>query len=344
MTKVVAIRTDFKHHGPNAGYKQILNYIDTLAVLGIDENIGASRFKQKYQWYYEFEAIFKFGRKADVLHVMYGEDYFRFSSIFFRKKVVASFHQPPELLRKEVETGAYRGRMAAVTHYFTRGRFKKLHAAIVMEGGQKEVLKSVMPEERIFVVPLGTYHDRLGKITNVEQKQKKVQVITVGQWLRNWDEYFKVVERCRSELPNLNFILVNRSLKEKYIQKCRDFPNLDYRNNVTDEELYTLYSTSIVQFLPVTSAAGNNAVLEGLSLGCPLLMTDVVSDEFPFKGEFVDLYEPGNVNQIMFHLRKYIGFSYQKHEDLKSRAIAFSFNFSWHAIAEKTKEIYELEL
>jgi hypothetical protein len=126
--KILIIRTDFKHHGKDSGYKQILNYIHPYRIFGInerEENVSIPYFKLKYQWLYEFDT-YKNKGMGDLVHILYGEDYFRWSTKLFTKiPVVATFHQPADLLEREVIYGDYRGRIGKLTHLLSKNRFKK---------------------------------------------------------------------------------------------------------------------------------------------------------------------------------------------------------------------------
>ena len=339
---VLAIYTNFKHHGEFGGYKQILKFIKPKFTLGIFSGYGNSNFLGRYPWLYEFIAWYKYRKKVDLIHLLYGEDYFRFSSILFpNKKIVVSFHQPENVLRNDVKFGNYRGRVGALTHKFTKNRFKKLHAAIVMEASQKNALATVMPSEKIHVLPLGTYLNRLDKIKPIDNLEIKHQIITVGVWERNWDEYFSVVEKCNLVYPNLKFILITRILPTEVKSRLGDFSNLEYLSDINDIELYKNYYCSIAQFLPVHSAAGNNTVLEGFSLGCPLIMTNVVSQEYPFRKSFTQFYDKGDVDRVIEILGKHVSISAEEISKNKKQIIDYAQQFSWESIARKTIEIYE---
>ena len=104
VMKVLAILTRFKHHGEHSGYKQILKYIKPIFELGINEDDGVNvgKLKLKYQWLFEWESL-RYRKHVDLVHVMYGEDYLRFSPYLFRKiPVVATFHQPAASLEREI--------------------------------------------------------------------------------------------------------------------------------------------------------------------------------------------------------------------------------------------------
>jgi len=343
--RILSIRTSFKHHGENAGYKQILKYLKPSYVVGIDESKGeSSKLKRKYQWLFEFRAWRKYRRNIDIVHVMYGEDYYRFSAYIFKKPVIVSYHQPPELLAREVRFGDFRGRIGRITHKMTKKRFAKAAAVIVMEQGQKEVFKEVMPEEKIHVIPLGVHNKDLSEFYHDKKNQivrNRNQVLTVGNWLRDWKFYFDLLRKCEGLYPELEFVLVNRNMPKEWMGEISKRANLSYLTDVNDDELFSLYMKSAVQFLPVKSAAGNNALLQGLVLGCPVLMTNVISDEFPFKGKFASFYEKDNFENCIQGINEFSNLNEKENLIVEESAIAVAKKYDWEQIAKRTKEIYK---
>lgn len=339
--KILVIRTDFKHHGEHSGYKQILKYIAPWKVLGInerDETQVVSTWKMKYQWLFEFEAK-KHRNEIDILHVMYGEDYYRFSGKLMKNvPVVATFHQPPELLEREVMHGDLRGRVGKWTHQLSKKRFERLAAAIVTNINQKEVLKKVMPADKIHVIPLGLHLEGLKDYyqNNAHNSDGKT-IIAVGNWLRDWEFYFKVVEHCK----DWNFFLVNRNMPEEWMGHIDKYDNLTYFKNVSDEELYALYLRSDVQFHPVTGIAGSNAILQGMALGSPLLLTDVDAQQFHNQGEFINLHAQHDLEDCVNQLTKLLSRSKEEQQQLREAAHNYACEFTWENVAEKTKKLYQ---
>lgn len=339
--KILAIRTDFKHHGEQSGYKQILKYIRPEFTLGINERDPAQKtslLKKKYQWLFEWSAA-KYKKKIDLVHILYAEDYFRWSTRIFKgKPVVATFHQPAELLEKEVTNGSYRGRVGMITHRLTRYRFKELEAAIVTNESQMEVLAKVMPREKIHCIPLGLHLDAY-----VEQFENAWQpvaaeptVLTVGNWLRDWDFYFQVVEKC----PEWTFLLINRSLPEQYREKLKHYTNIQYLSDVSDHQVREAYMKAHVQFIPVTGLAGSNALVQGLVMGCPLVLTAINADMFRAHTRFVTLYTQHDLSACIAALRNYIGLTLSERSSTSAAARGYAMAFSWENIAEQTMSVY----
>ena len=342
--RTLAIRTDFAHHGPNAGYKQILKFTRPTYVIGFDETGPLpSKLLRTYQFLYEFIGYWKFRKKVDLVHVLYGEDYFRFSSFLFRKPVVVTYHQPADSIDREVSTGDIKGRVGALTHKMTKGRFRKAAAFIVTESGQKEALKKVVPEEKIHVIPLGTHIGHLLKFSEANSDLKRtdeVRFLTVGNWLRDWDFYFDFVKLCQTERPDWKFVLVNRRLEVKFKAQVKDHPNLTYLTEVGDEDLYRQYATATAQFLPLTGIAGNNSVIESIALGCPIVMTNLVNSDYPIKGDYLKLYPKGDKDAALTLLDKFAAMDDQARATLRKDAVANAREFDWEIIGKKTLDIY----
>jgi glycosyltransferase involved in cell wall biosynthesis len=344
--RVLAIRTDFKHHGDQFGYKQILKYIHPYKVIGIDERDSekkTSYFKGKYPWLFEFSA-FKFRKEIDLIHILYGEDYYRFSSVLFKKvPVVATFHQPVDILRREVLVGDYRGRIGRLTHLLVKNRFNKLAAAIVTNKTQIDVLKLVMPIERIHYIPLGLdiekFNDRFKKSETfkIESDKRDINVITVGNWQRDWDFYLKVATHQK----NWSFHLVNRNLELDLIKKFENIENIRFYSDISDDDMFELYLKADFQFLPVKGIAGSNAFLQGLALGCPAVMTNINADEFYSEPEIISLYKKDNMLDCVEKMNNILNKPLKLKKKTKLNANKYANQFSWQTVATKTIELYK---
>jgi len=342
IPKSIAIRSSYSHHSANAGYKQILKYTKPSAIIGLDENGSAnSKFlRNKYMWLYEWDAyqIYK-QNKVDILHILYAEEYYRFAWRMFKCPIVATFHQPPNLLQTEITTGANMGRVGAITHQLNKQRFGKLAAAIVTTQSQKDVLQQVINPQKIHVIPLGVDIQSISKFYETTSNAlNNYQIITVGNWKRDWNFYFSFVEYCLHKHPNYKFILINRKFTNEQLLQIKNLPNIVYLPNASDAEMYTLYKNSYLQFLPFEGAAGNNSLNEGIALGCP-----VVSNVVP---EFLE-----NVNEYLFYtplinesvaniLQAVFEMSLQQRITIATIARNAALKLDWAETARKTIEIY----
>jgi len=341
----VALRTAYNHHAANAGYKTILLHTHPQAIFGVDECNPAmmTGLRRKYMWLAEFD-VAQYVRKhaIDVVHVLYGEEYYRFlGRLLPNTPIVATFHQPADMLYNEVTQGNLMGRVAGLAHKVNKDRFSRLSAAIVMTAAQKEVLKTVMAADKIHIVPLGVDVAHLSaKFTARNAARSPFLVLSVGNWQRDWGFYFKVVGYCQMAHPEWRFVLVNKRLPEAYRAQVPQFPNLTFRDNVSDNELYELYLRASVQFMPFLSAAGNNSFNESLALGCPVV-TNIAEDAHLYRDKVVTLYPTSSVEAAVEACLYYTQLLGSERETLAIAANAHSREKDWPVVAQRTLEIYQ---
>lgn len=338
--KVAAIYTNFKHHGTDAGYKQILKYINPVKVLGINQMDPLSM--QSKSFLVEFE-LYKYRNEFNLLHILYAEDYFKWSTrLFPQKPIVATFHQPLDILEQDILTGYFSGKVGRISHFFNKNRFEKLGAAIVTNLSQISALEKVMPREKIHCIPLGIHLDKMSSLfenhlaTMSMTDSKIARIITVGNWQRDWDFYFSVVAKC----PQWHFSLVNRRLEEKYKKIAQQYSNLTFFDDITDDALYQLFLNSNLQLLPVKAIAGSNALLQGLALGCPLVLTDIHTDPFRHEKDCIKCYQKGNLEECIHQMEMFIHLSIEQLLKYKRKAHDYNQD-SWATVAKKTIEIYK---
>ena len=296
----------------------------------------------RYRWTIEFE-IKKHLKEIDLIHLMYGEEYLRFTPYFYpNKPIVVTFHQPFSRLKNYFDNGNGLGKIDSLTHKITKGRFKKIDRVILTEKNQMEALKGLVPEEKVRIIPLGIYLADFFQAfqeyngANIPRENK---VIVLGNWLRDWELLLQVALELNKNEVKIHLVGRNIPLDEKH--KLREAPNIIVEKDLSDRELKNLLYTSKVSFLPLKEAAGNNALMESLAMGCHAVMSNVVSDSFPFKGDALSLingeepalYAKKILEVFEFSESQYNSFALKGQEAVKP--------YDWQQVANKTIEVYK---
>ncbi|TAE47151.1 MAG: glycosyltransferase family 1 protein [Bacteroidetes bacterium] len=337
----LAISTYFRHHAVHGGYKQILAYTQPVATLGHDERYPerSGWLRQRYRFVFEGDAR-RYVRHTpvDLVHILYGEEYFRFSHRILPVPVVATFHQPPELLMRELVHGDVQGRVGAWMHQLSKDRFRGLGAAIVMTDSQKEVLSSVMPGDKIHVIPLGIDMTELGRRFRENSRTRiPTQILTVGEWMRDWDFYFQFVAYCLEQRPEWEFLLLNRRLPAERQQQAEALPNVRRLPDVSDDVLYEAYASSACMFLPLSGAAANNSVNEALALGCPVVSNIGASY---LSGDHFRLFENKSLSGALAACEAFADLTETQHTSLSLSAHEKARTLDWPVIGARTLEVY----
>lgn len=339
--RILFISTKFRHHARMSGYDQLINYFPSHHIVGRNELNDNLPWWSKYKWVYELTGL-QYRSRIDLVHILYGEEYLRFSPYLYRNiPVVASFHQPPDRLLFEIQHGGTSGRIYRLTHSITRGRFKHLDAAIVLEEAQKEVLLNFMPESKIHVIYHGVDTDYFRPNSDSKVVDSIPFVITTGEWQRDWILYLKVIAKAAEKGFPWKFKLVNRHLSDEILQQLSVYHNFEYVENASDQELLQLYQFAKVMFLPLKSGAGNNAVMESLSTGCPIVTTNVFHKSYQIKGDFIKFYPADQVTGILAGLRSFIDTDPKIQSDIAAAARKKMLTYDWASIAKETHLVYQ---
>ena len=197
--------------------------------------------------------------RNSVYHVLYGDtDYWLLGYVrrmSRTNKLVATFHEPDYALDwLQIET---------ITPY--------LDAAILVSESQREYFVNLMPEEKIFVAPHGidssfftpahTFcHEPIG--------------ITVGTHHRDPGTLSRALDRILEEFPTFRLKAVGARLEGGGNPALTD-ERVEYLDGISDEALREAYRTAGVGIFSLNQATANNAILEAMACGIPVVATDI---------------------------------------------------------------------
>ncbi len=291
------------HHARFSGYDQLAKYVDGEAFVsgGL-----AKRMVDKVSWrrirklpYYhsnwyggpqmrrELEICLRMLKPVRTLfHFFYAENDLRISSLWKPKlnnRIVGSFHQPPEFLASHVEDLRY---------------IKGASAVVIMSRSQLPFFRELLPENRIHHVPHGVDDAYWAPDPEVERWPEPTFLV-VGQWLRDIDMVVATIRRLNELEPRIHFRVVTFEQHAAQFDGCR---NTRVMSNIHDEQLLEENRRATALFLPLKLATSNNAVLEAMSCGTPVVSTQ--SGGTPeYVGEGGVLVGPGDVDAAVETLR-----------------------------------------
>ena len=113
----------------------------------------------------------------------------------------------------------------------------------------------------------------------------------MGEHRRDFGVLFEVVARCRELDPALVLEVISTT---EHADALSRLPNVIARSGVSGDELVRSYRNADVLLLPLLSATANNALLEGMSCGLPVIATDVGGVREYVDEDCAVLVEPGD--------------------------------------------------
>lgn len=279
MTRVHLVRTHWAHWGAHSGINQFVKYLDPSQVdvreqLVVDGNRNwrtvntAARpvFRRFTSDYYKLSDLVGEVRalaetswhRPDVLHFLDGDTSAQLVPHLGgrqrRMRVMASYHQPPDILRQIVSP-----RLA-----------RSLDRIIAVSPDQTEFFASLVGHERTSTILHGIDTDFFRPTEPLEAPRRVFRCLTVGFWLRDFELLGRITRRLYDF--DVEFHIVAPEVGALDITS-----RIKWHRHISDIDLLALYQQCDVLLLPLTAATANNALLEGLACGLPILTTELSS-------------------------------------------------------------------
>lgn len=218
---------------------------------------------------------------------------------------------------------------------FRRHLVSGVDAAVVVSRCQLQDFKRCLGSDRVFYIPHGI-DTQLFVPNGTAAQQSRVKLLTVGQHMRDFRALRGIIDECNARKLPVEFDLVVDRMHWPTFLGCR---SVRLQTKIEEHELIRMYQEADALLIPVADATANNAVLESLASGTPVIsnkvggIPDYVDDDCAWlfdKGEV-----SGVVNLIATICRdKEIAFS------RRAAARRKSLEFDWSRVADQMRELY----
>jgi glycosyltransferase involved in cell wall biosynthesis len=279
----------------------------------------------------ELRAILAAGmHHYDLVHVLYAEENHALLGrlqYFHKKPIIATAHQPPSWWQK---------------HNVAMHSLKNLNALIVMSSAQEAFFKENLPSVRVYFIRHGVDQEFFSPNSNpCCGENDPPRFIFCGTWLRNLPIFVEVVETVLKRNPDVGFDCVVPLLQHgSPLERLKLFEQVRWHSGLSDEQLRDLDRAALGLVMPLFDAGANNAVLEAMACGIPIISSMVGGVPDYTQPAFADLYPPedsdGIVDRVLFFCR-HPEEAYKR--GLEARRFTEQ-NLTWDSVAEKTMDVY----
>ncbi len=304
--RIHAIWTRYPHWGVHSGIAQYLGHLDParfavtrhIALDGDDDfPVRNWRFRALLRrgvqrrgmaWYKlsdvraEASAFRRSAaRAADIVHYLDGEHSAQYLPLlrrlpFARARLIATYHQPASLLPELVRSDVVR----------------QLDCVTVVSPAQAEFFAELLPADRVHTILHGV-DTGFFRPPPDRPDRDDFACITAGHWLRDFAALRQVAERL-ADCAGLRFHVVTG--KQTGLEHLS---NVTLHRNVPDATLLELYQRADLLLLPLQDCTANNALLEGMACGLPVITTDLASVRAYAPGEEAIRLPTGDANAIV---------------------------------------------
>jgi glycosyltransferase involved in cell wall biosynthesis len=222
------------------------------------------------------------------------------------------------------------------------GFFRGLAAAdrvVLLAGRFVADYREFCQPERLVVIPHGV---DIGFFQPPLEPPQKPCVVTLGNWLRDYDLWLDVVLRVGAAVPDVQFEVValpevveaaRHRLGNRLAGRAR------FSHGLTDDQLRDLYQRATVLFLPLKDAGANNALLESMASGVPMLLSDLPATR-EYAADCAVYFKPGTKEECVAKLTSLLSDARRRAElgDAgRQRALE---QFAWEVIADRYAQLY----
>jgi glycosyltransferase involved in cell wall biosynthesis len=327
-----------RHHAVHSGYHRLAEWLEKEGATPITTHPfprrGTWRLARPFvrraglTWYgpeaflTEMWAAGLASWRAGVLHFLQGENSYRYAGVLpgnqrvFR---VATMHLPPSVLSEYVHQ----------LHHLER-----LEAIIFLAQNQFAMLDRLHPQPAAYLVPHGVDTDfyipgsRPGATTTC---------LFVGNFLRDFETLDRVIGEVQRLAPGVRFRLV---VLPQLAAHWQGRPGVEVCSGLDDEALRRAYQEAALLLLPLRDCAANNAVLEAMACGLPVVASDVGGIRSYADDRCACLVRLGDVTAMTQAVLDLLGDTAAR-EAMGRAGRQQVLKFSWPQIARRMMAVYE---
>jgi glycosyltransferase involved in cell wall biosynthesis len=331
----------YGHHSPHSGYSRLAEYgkeYFNADLIKVSKPVSKSIIRDRILWRLskgtpgynrasiaaELAAMWHLLKESNyIYHFLYGETTYHYAGTlnnFRHNRIVATFHLPPQGIRNAVQIS---------------WQIKQLSAIICVGSSQKEYFEDFFDQERIFCIPLGIDTQYYLPPAEFESRDPNLCLV-VGENYRDFPTLRGVIELVAYIRPKTKFIVVTSQNSSKMLGQ---HPNLSIKSGIPESELLNLYQTAALMISPLQDTTANNAILESISCGLPVITSDVGSIRDYLTSQCAVLIPPNDARKMAQTITALLDENGER-KKMSEKSREQALRFSWFEVMKKLETVY----
>lgn len=266
------------HHAQASGYDRLVDYVPGAVPGGRFEWTFARRAVARLcrpliagsgtQWYHrdgfirELQTAGKwFAARDQIFHFLYGENSYRYLGLLrqlsHRNTIVCTYHTPEDRFMQVVKE---------------HDHLRRADAVVTVSTVQNSFLGDIVGDDKVFFVPHGVDTEFFTPPGPRESLPQRLRCLTVGGHLRDFETLAKAQRLLSQRGTPVELAVVTSPDNHAHFQGV---PDVELLSGIPDNELLQLYRRADVFLMPVLDCTANNAILEAMACGLPVIATDL---------------------------------------------------------------------
>jgi glycosyltransferase involved in cell wall biosynthesis len=159
----------------------------------------------------------------------------------------------------------------------------------------------------------------------------------VGTNYRDFPTLRGVIELVSFHRPNTQFVALT---SPDSFERIGRHPNLSLLSGITESELFDLYQSAALMVMPLHDATANNAILESMACGLPIVITDVGAVRDYVNSDCAVLIPPYDSRGMAEAVLDLLDNPLER-QRISERSREQALSFSWNNIMKQLQTVYE---
>ncbi len=267
----------------------------------------------------------------DLIHYTYGEPYISIGGIInklTKSSIIITNHQPVSWWEKHL------------------GIFKKYRDAvkvITLSDHDTAYFNSRQPGKAV-CIPHGVNINFYEPPILIGNKDNEIfRVIFTGRYLRDMETLAAVVRKFSASAYKIHFDIVyleKELVRQPYLKEIINLETVSWHHDLSDTGFLNLYQRADCMLLPLEDCTANNAILEGLACGLPIVSTNLPAIKTYLDDSVAILGRKGNAEDLydaLIYLYKNEAKKNEMAVNARKKAVK---EFDWNVISGITADLF----